>query len=152
LPVAFSQLSATSFLTMKKKDAGILWAADAAEAREQILFAVAEFAIHQHQGLRARASVVCEKTGAPGGTHAATNQVMTQHSALGQAITPSESGAKALVLVNGKLGDAKRICSRASAASAAQRMPASFFFKSRMMSPKAAEGDGQIVSTNCRAD
>jgi len=32
-------------LDLKKKDAGILWAADAAEAREQILFAVAEFAI-----------------------------------------------------------------------------------------------------------
>jgi hypothetical protein len=47
-----------------------------------------------------------EKTGAPGGTHAATNQVMTQHSQLvTKAINARNHGAKALVLVNGKLGD-----------------------------------------------
>jgi hypothetical protein len=44
--------------------------------------------------------------GAKGGSHAATNQVMTQHSQLvTKAINARNHGAKALVLVNGKLGD-----------------------------------------------
>jgi hypothetical protein len=44
--------------------------------------------------------------GAKGGNHAATNQVMTQHSQLvTKAINARNHGAKALVLVNGKLGD-----------------------------------------------
>ena len=44
--------------------------------------------------------------GVKGGNHAATNQVMTQHSQLvTKAINARNHGAKALVLVNGKLGD-----------------------------------------------
>ncbi len=44
--------------------------------------------------------------GAKAGDHAVTNQVMTQHSQLvTKAINARNHGAKALVLVNGKLGD-----------------------------------------------
>jgi len=44
--------------------------------------------------------------GVKGGNHAVTNQVMTQHSQLvTKAINARNHGAKALVLVNGKLGD-----------------------------------------------
>ncbi len=44
--------------------------------------------------------------GVKGGNHAPTNQVMTQHSQLvTKAINARNHGAKALVLVNGKLGD-----------------------------------------------
>jgi hypothetical protein len=40
-------------LDLNKNDAGIFRPAHAAESREQILFAVAQLAIHQHQRLRA---------------------------------------------------------------------------------------------------
>jgi len=52
---------------------------------------------------------------------------MTQHSQLvTKAINARNHGAKALVLVNGKLGDGEEDLLTRFAASAAQRMPASF--------------------------
>jgi len=56
------------------------------------------------------------------------------------------------VLVNGKLGDGEEDLLTRFGRSAAQRMPASFFFKSRMMSRKLAEGDGQIAPRIAEAD
>ncbi|MGB8010134.1 MAG: M28 family peptidase [Terriglobales bacterium] len=91
-------------------------------ARGQLVFAgygitADEFHYDDYAGLDVKDKIVVvmryepPSFGAPGGNHtptnqAATNQVMTQHSQLvTKAINARNHGAKALVLVNGKLGD-----------------------------------------------
>jgi Peptidase family M28/PDZ domain/PA domain len=114
----FAVLTGDHKLELKAKQDFVPFSfSDSGSARGQIVFTgygitADEFHYDDYAGIDVKDKIVVvmryepPSFGAKGGNKAVTNQVMTQHSQLvTKAINARNHGAKALVLVNGKLGD-----------------------------------------------